>query len=160
MVDIPVFLEPGHVTQLGEYSFKSDDIIRFAKQFDPQPFHIDEKLAKESLFGGLCASGWHTLSAWMKLNRHYQSELISRQQKEKNPVPEWGPSPGMKEIKWIRPVYAGEKISYFNRIESRRKSQSRPGWWILEVYHEGTGKDGKAVISFISSVFVRIRKQT
>ena len=156
MNDVPSYLQPGHTTKLGEYRFEPEGIIRFANKFDPQPFHVDEKLAKESLFGELCASGWHTLSAWMKLNRKHQSGLAMKEKNEGKPVPEWGPSPGMKDIKWIRPVYAGENISFSNRNETIRKSNSQPGWWIMDVYHEGVGKDGKAAISFVSTVFVRL----
>ena len=56
----------GQTVEIGSLTFTAEDIIRFATDFDPQPFHLDEELAKHALFGGLCASGWHTSAGWMK----------------------------------------------------------------------------------------------
>ncbi len=155
MTNVPEIFQPGYESALGSYHFKPDEIIRFALKFDPQPFHIDELEAKKSLFGDLCASGWQTISVWQKLNRKFQSKTAEEFEKSGMSPPIWGPSPGMKDVKWLRPVFAGETISYFNRNESIRKSKSNPGWWLLESHHEGAGEDGKPVISFTSTAFVR-----
>ncbi len=68
--------EPGQVVELGSVSVTEDEIVEFARQYDPQPFHVDPEAAKESVFGGLIASGWHTGAMWMRL--YVDSMLGSR----------------------------------------------------------------------------------
>lgn len=86
-------LVAGTVTELGSHTFTAEDIKRFAAKYDPQPFHMDEEAAKSSLFGGLCASGWHTASVYTGLN------IRARQQREAlitargETIARWGPSP-------------------------------------------------------------------
>jgi len=155
MNSVPDYLQPGQETDIGSYCFSAEEIIRFAKNFDPQIFHLDAEAAKQTLFGGLCASGWHTLAIWMKLQRAHtakHSDLLKQQTKS---VPEFGPSPGFKELKWNLPVYAGDTITYKNRHDSIRPSKSRPGWWVLSVFSQGENQNGNAVISFSSIVLIR-----
>jgi acyl dehydratase len=70
---------PGKKVFTGTLQFNAEDIIRFARQFDPQPFHVDPEAAKNYVFGGLCASGWHTCAGWMKMFLHYWSAETARQ---------------------------------------------------------------------------------
>jgi acyl dehydratase len=82
-------LEINQKFELGSYTITKEEIIRFAKEFDPQPFHIDEEKAKSSLYGSLIASGWHTNSIYMKL---FVKEMMSK-------AHGMG-SPGIEELKW------------------------------------------------------------
>ncbi|MGI9350791.1 MAG: MaoC family dehydratase [Rhizobiaceae bacterium] len=155
-VEIPEFLKPGVKTVIGQHNFKQDEIIRFGKQFDPQRFHIDPKAAEESLLGGLCASGWHTTSVWMALQRKSVNEHTAQLKAAGKPYPEFGPSPGMSGLKWFRAVFVGNTITYVNTIREFRKSKSRPEWWVLRNFSEGKNQNGEKVIEFESTVFVKI----
>lgn len=157
--DLPDFLQPGFEAEIGSHTFTAEEIIRFAKAYDPQPFHVDAEAAKSSLFGGLCASGWHTASVWMRKQRDFaarrETELLKA-----NPnatMPEFGPSPGFSNLKWVLPVYAGQTVTYSNRNIGIRKSGSKPGWWLLSVEHQGHNEAGKRVITFESVVFLKFQ---
>lgn len=154
--DIPDFLRTGAVTCIGSHTFEAEEIIRFAKKYDPQPFHVDPELAKASLFGGLCASGWHTVSVWMKLQRRSVAQNTERLRNMGASYPEFGPSPGMKRLRWLRPVFAGESITYSNRILEIRPSGSKPGWWLMTNEAWAENPDHIEVMRFESAVFLRI----
>ena len=153
---IPAFLKPGANTVIGSHRFDADEIIRFGKQFDPQRFHTDPKAARESLLGGLCASGWHTTSVWMRLQRESVDEHTVKLKAAGKSYPEFGPSPGMSGLKWFRAVFAGDTITYANTIREFRRSKSRPEWWILRNFSEGKNQHLEKVIEFESTVFVKL----
>src|SRR5271170_3521382 len=94
----------GQRRELGAFTFTAEAIKSFAAQFDPQAFHLDEEAGRKSLFGGLAASGWHVGSVCMKLlvadGQRQASEMVARGEK----VEVWGPSPGFRELRWIRSV--------------------------------------------------------
>lgn len=133
----------GTMTELGSYRFEAPDIVAFARAFDPQPFHLDPDAASRSLFGGLCASGWHTAAIWMKLM------VASRQRAaEAGVTAKLGPSPGFKNLVWSRPVFAGDTVGYRSTIVDRRPSASRPGWGLAFHRNEGINQRGEVVFSF------------
>ena len=158
MPNLPDHIRPGSEFEIGSFVFEKDDILRFANAWDPQVFHTDESAAKESLLGGLCASGWHTVSVWMKLQRKAlarQAEILSDQGKN---APEFGPSPGMKHVKWMHPVYVGDRITYKNEILDIRASGSKPGWHIMSSRVYAANQNGKTVMTFDSAVFLKLEK--
>jgi acyl dehydratase len=108
-------LNIGQKILIGPISVTEVEIIEFAKKFDPQPFHIDAKKAKDSLFGGLCASGWHTCSLYMRML--YDGLLIN--------LASLG-SPGMNEIRWIKPLFPNETIKGELDIIRKTPSKSKP----------------------------------
>ena len=149
----------GDRLSLGSHVFTADDIKVFAAQYDPQPFHVDEAAAADSHFGALCASGWHTAAMWMRLRvLHGQREDEERRARGE-PIAMLGPSPGFREMKWLKPVYAGDTISYASGVLETRASQSRPGWGLIEVLNTGTNQKGDLVMTFKSSAFVERRPQ-
>ncbi|ENR91395.1 hypothetical protein C043_01407 [Brucella abortus 80/101] len=89
----------GEERVLGTYTFTAEEIIAFARKFDPQPFHIDEEAAKNSLFGGLCASGWHTTAIFMKLNVASMVQASRETVQRGETPPTFGPSPGFENLK-------------------------------------------------------------
>lgn len=102
-------LQPGIVRDLGSVSVSAEEIKAFASQFDPQPFHLDEEAGRNSLFGGLCASGWHTCSLAMKLT----VENLLRHSSSLG-------SPGLEGLRWLKPVYPGDTLSLrHSTLESR-----------------------------------------
>jgi len=154
MSKMPPFLIPGFEYDIGSYLFTPDEIKKFAKKFDPQPFHLSNEAAKSSLFGALCASGWHTAAIWMKLQRNYYHEVIDRFENTEYADAKYGPSPGFKDLKWLKPVFAGDTISFSNKNTGLRKSASKPGWWIKTIEHSGSNQNGEPVITFQSSVLI------
>ncbi|MEQ1949952.1 MaoC family dehydratase [Mesorhizobium sp. CN2-181] len=149
------YLQIGVTVPIGSYSFTAERIKAFAAKYDPQRFHMDENEAEHSVFGRLCASGWQTAAAWMKCNlatpvnngRPWQGE---------GPAPEFGPSPGFSNMKWLKPVYAGETVSYTRTVLSHRPMASRPGWRLVSLRSEGFDTAGDKVIAFDSAVLVKV----
>ncbi|KJS16627.1 MAG: dehydratase [Hoeflea sp. BRH_c9] len=147
--------EPGTRQELGGHVFTAEAIIDFARQFDPQRFHLDAESAKDSVFGGLCASGWHTAATWMKLNLASNAIEAKKAQDEGRALPEFGPSPGFRNLRWFKPVYAGDEIFYSRTIRGTRPLASRPGWSILELSSEARDSQGELVMSFDSAALIR-----
>src|ERR1700712_2518853 len=147
-------IEVGQRRELGSFTFTAELIKKFALQFDPQRFHLDEEEGRKSLFGGLAASGWHVGSVCMKLlvadGKRQQAEAIARGEE----IAAWGPSPGFRELRWIKPVLAGDTISYSSVIETKRVSASRPGWGIMQARNTGTNQRGEQVYSLLATAFV------
>ena len=147
----------GDKIELGRHTFTAEAIKAFATRFDPQPFHLDEAAAARSHFGALCASGWHTAAMWMQLmvEHHRRDDEARRSRGE--PIAALGPSPGFRELKWVRPVYVGDTISYATEILDTRASASRPQWGLMTIRNTGVNQKGEPVISFISVAFVARR---
>ena len=144
----------GDKTALGSHTFTAKEIKTFAQAFDPQPFHLDEVAAARSHFGGLVASGWHTGSVCIRLivqNRMRQEEAMRARGE---PVGRTGPSPGFRELKWIRPVYAGDTITFASEVIEARPVESRPDKGLVFARNTGTNQAGELVFSFISALFV------
>lgn len=144
----------GQRRQLGSFTFTAELIKTFAAQFDPQPFHLDEEAGRQSLFGGLAASGWHVGSVCMKLLVADGQRLAAEAAARGEAVVAWGPSPGFRELRWIKPVLAGDTISYASEVETLRSSEKRPGWGILQARNTGTNQRGEVVFSFLATAFV------
>jgi acyl dehydratase len=147
-------MEIGARRELGSFTFTADGIKKFAAQFDPQRFHLDEEEGRKSLFGGLAASGWHVGSVCMKLlvadGQRQMKEVAAHGDK----TAVWGPSPGFRELRWIRPVLAGDTISFSSVIETKRTSEKRPEWGILQARNTGTNQRGEQVFSLLATAFV------
>jgi acyl dehydratase len=148
----------GERFELGRHTFSADAIKAFARSFDPQTFHLDEAAAARSHFGALCASGWHTASVWMRLMVDYQRREDAALRARGEPVATLGPSPGFRELKWLKPVYVGDTISYATEVLETRTSNSRPEWGIMTIRNTGVNQKGEPVISFVSVAFVERRK--
>ncbi|OLP44362.1 MaoC family dehydratase [Rhizobium oryziradicis] len=137
---------------LGTRHFSAEDIMRFAKKFDPQPFHVDAEAAKDFVFGGLCASGWHTCAGWMRTFFDYWNETVTTLRKEGKTPPTLGPSPGFQDLIWLKPVYAGDDITYSLTASGGRGLKSRPGWRLNSSIAEGFNQKGEPVLRFTSNV--------
>lgn len=147
-------VEIGERADLGKFTFTAEKIIAFARQFDPQPFHLSEEGGRNSLFGGLTASGWQTASVWMKLwILHVGREIAAA----RAPVDAMGPSPGFKDLKWLKPVLADDTISYTSMVGNKRALASKPEWGLVSGLGEGVNQRNEAVFSFNYHVFVRRR---
>jgi acyl dehydratase len=147
-------IEIGQRREVGSFTFTADGIKKFAREFDPQRFHLDEEEGRKSLFGGLAASGWHVASVCMKLlvadGMRQARKAAARGEK----IAIWGPSPGFRELRWIRPVLSGDTVSFATEVESLRSSEKRPEWGVLQVRNTGTNQRGELVYSFLATAFV------
>lgn len=152
-------IEAGQVVELGTHHFTKDAIIAFAKQYDPQPFHLSEAGGREGPFGVLSASGWHTGAAWMKcyVATNQKAEAAIRAQGR---VPAMvGPSPGFDNLRWLKPVAPGDTISYRTTVTGKRELKSRPGWGLVFAMNEGFNQAGELVFSFEGKVLTPKRPE-
>ena len=136
--------------ELGSYTFDAERIKAFARKYDPQAFHIDEEAAKKSHFGRLVASGWHTAAVSMRLTVDGTRRANENQ---KGDIIKSGPSPGVRDLKWHKPVYAGDTISYATEI-IELKEMARPGWGLMLTKSTGTNQNGEVVYSVQGAVLV------
>ena len=150
-------IEIGERTELGRHAFDAAGIKAFASRFDPQPFHLDESAAARSHFGALCASGWHTAAAFMRLMVEQQRREDDARRERGEPVAMHGPSPGFRDLKWLKPVYVGDTIEYAIEVIEKRPSNSRPEWGLITIRVTGVNQKGEPVISFVSVAFVQRR---
>lgn len=149
----------GEVMALGGHTFTAEEIKAFAHRFDPQPFHTDESAAKESHFGALCASGWHTSVVWMRLMVEYRRRLAEAARARGEPVAAIGPALGFRDLKWHKPVYVHDTISYQSEIVDKRLSRSRQRLGLLSVRATGVNQHGELVLSFVSTTFLERRPE-
>jgi acyl dehydratase len=152
---LPPFMHDGYVAQLGSHRFSEEEILRFARKYDPQPFHVDKEAAKASLMGGLCASGWHTAGVWMRKQRDHSAVMLAGLESDGYGTVEYGPSGGFRNLKWPNPVRVGDTVAFSNITLSCRQSASRPGWHVLSGRNGGINQDGKPVLEFESMVLLR-----
>jgi acyl dehydratase len=135
----------GAVTEFGSHTFTAEAIKRFASSYDPQRFHLDEAAAAASLFGALTASGWHTTAVMMKLIAAAGGPLpagaIGGTQ-----CANLGPSPGFDDLRWLRPVFAGDTLTYRATVTDKRKSRSRPDWGVVSSRFEAHNAAGEKVL--------------
>jgi acyl dehydratase len=131
--------EPGQVYELGSKVVSEDEIVAFARQFDPQPFHLDTEAAKDSVFGGLIASGWHTGAMWMRL---YVDSLLGGASGQG--------SSGIEELRWLAPVRPGDTLSGRLIVLEATSSENHPGRGTIRIRGEMVNQDGVTVMSMIS----------
>ena len=126
----------GETLPIGSHTFTEAEIVEFARQFDPQPFHTDPEAARASAFGGLIASGWHTCAVCMRLNcESYINRAVSLG------------SPGLDNIRWHRPVRPGDTITYQRTVLEARTSRSRPDMGLVRSRTEALNQAGELVMS-------------
>lgn len=129
-------LEVGRAYEVGSHTFTRDEIVHFAQQFDPQPFHLSEADGEASPFGALVASGWHTCSVMMgMLVRNMLAGSTSLG------------SPGVDEIRWLKPVRVGDTLTMTNAILAKRVSASKPDRGIVDTQWEGVNQHGETVVT-------------
>lgn len=146
-------IRPGDVAVLGTHHFSTEEIVRFASAFDPQPFHVDAEAARHSFFGALCASGWHTSAVWMKLMMQRWERETREAAAQGLTAARLGPSPGVRDLRWLKPVYAGDTLTYRSQFVSARPSASRPGWGIVAHRNFADNQNGERVFEFNGAAF-------
>ncbi|WP_020179301.1 MaoC family dehydratase [Methylopila sp. M107] len=149
--------EIGAKAEIGSHLFTAEEIVRFAQEFDPQPFHLSEAAGLAGPFKGLAASGWQTCAVWMKLMVAYQIRTAKERMAAGLSVGRSGPSPGFTDLRWRVPVMAGDTLTYFAEVLETRVSKSRPGWGVLTGLNTAVNQHGVEAFRFTSAVFFETR---
>lgn len=127
---------PGQVLELGSRTISRESMLAFAREFDPQPFHVDEEAAKRSIYGGLLASGWHTCSLWMRI---LCDGLLAD-------TASLG-SPGIDELRWLKPVRPGDTLSVRMTVLETIPSRSKPDRGLIRSLTEMRNQRGEVVLT-------------
>ena len=140
-------LEVGAETYFGSYDVTRDEILEFARKYDPQPFHLSDEEAAKTHFGRIAASGWHTCAMTMAvIARH----VVDDEQAGLG-------SPGIDELRWRRPVYPGDTLHVRGTIVEKTPSRSKPHMGSFRTEMIVTNQDDQAVMTFTSIVLIRRR---
>jgi acyl dehydratase len=140
-------LEVGAETDFGSYDVTRDEVLEFARKYDPQPFHLSDEAAAKTHFGRLCASGWHTAAMTMAVIARY---VVGHEQAGLG-------SPGIDELRWRRPVYPGDTLHVHGTILEKTASRSRPELGSFRTQTTVTNQRGEVVFTFVSIVLIRRR---
>jgi acyl dehydratase len=136
----------GERFEFGAYTVSADEIVEFARRYDPQPFHLDPEAGARSHFGGLVASGWNTSAVLMRL---LCDHFIP-------PASSMG-SPGVDEVRWLKPVRPGDTLHARSEIIECRPSQSKPDRGVLRARHELVNQQGEVVMTMVGMGMYRRR---
>jgi acyl dehydratase len=140
-------LEVGAETDFGSYDVTREEVLEFARKYDPQPFHLSDEAAAQTHFGRLCASGWHTAAMTMAVIARY---VVGHEQAGLG-------SPGIDELRWRRPVYPGDTLHVRGTILEKNASRSRPELGSFRTQTTVTNQHGEVVFTFVSIVLIRRR---
>jgi acyl dehydratase len=140
--DFPV----GVRRRLGSKLVDEDEVIRFATEFDPQPFHVDKEAAAQSFYGGVIASGWHTCSMTMRImvdNYLIDAAALG--------------SPGIDELRWLRPVRPGDTLTVYSTVQEMVPSKSKPDRGVLTTLSEVENQTGEIVMTMRGKTMMKKR---
>jgi acyl dehydratase len=136
----------GLVDEFGEIVVTEEEIVEFARHYDPQTMHADPEAAARGPMGGLIASGWHTASMMMRLFvEHYLSKVATL------------PSPGLDELRWLRPVRPGDRLRVRVTVTEAKRSRSKPDRGLVRSLVEVLNQDGDVVMSLRPMNLMRCR---
>ena len=147
----------GETYSLGQHTFDRDGIMAFARAFDPQAFHLDDVAAKASLFGALSASGWHTTAIWIRQFVRFRQEIEARMRADGLTPAQYGPSPGFKNLRWLKPVFAGDTIEYRGRVIQKLDWKSRPDRGLIVTENQGRNQHGEIVFGIVGQILAERR---
>ncbi|MCW0198612.1 MaoC family dehydratase [Sphingopyxis sp.] len=140
-------IEIGVVRRFGSKEVVREEVIDFASKYDPQPFHLDDEAAAQTYFGRLSASGWHTGAMMMRMmvddmKLHEQAGLGS---------------PGIEDLRWLKPVYPGDTLRCESEILEKRRSGSRPEMGIIQSRMTVFNQHDEPVMTMRSAGLIRVR---
>lgn len=147
---MPLYFEDftvGQVDEFGAYRVTRQEVIDFATKYDPQPFHLDDEAAEQSLFGKLCASGWHTCAMMMRMLVDHLTA---------NDAASLG-SPGVDKVRWVKPVYPGDVLRMRLTVTGAQPSTKLPGVGKVSSSYEILNQRDEAVMTMQGVAFFRCR---
>lgn len=131
----------------GRYEVTREEVIDFARKYDPQPFHLDDEAAAQTHFGRLSASGWHTCAMQMSmLVKHWSEHRIASLG-----------SPGLDEVKWMKPVYPGDTLRIESELLEKRRSASRPEMGLTKTRSTVFNQHDEPVMTMVANGLVQVR---
>ena len=137
----------GDETDFGTYEVTREEVLDFARKYDPQPFHLSDEAAAATHFGRLSASGWHTAAMTMaRISRH----IVAHEQAGLG-------SPGIDELRWTKPVYPGDTLHVRGRVVAATPSRSKPEIGAIRTETIVTNQHGEQVMRYVSIVLMRRR---
>jgi len=131
----------------GSVEVTREEVIEFARKYDPQPFHLSDEAAAQTYFGRLSASGWHTCAMTMGV---IARKVVGEEQAGLG-------SPGIDELRWLKPVYPGDTLSVYGRVIEKTPSRSKPDIGSFRTQTRVVNQDGVDVMRFTSIVLIRRR---
>ncbi len=134
-------VEVGEVTRFGRYEVTREEIVEFARQFDPQPFHLDEEASRATMFGGLIASGWHTGAMMMRMVADHMV-----------PANATSGSMGFDDLQWLKPVRPGDVLSVASVVLEKTESRRRPDRGTVRIESRVKNQHDEVVMSLVSLV--------
>ncbi|WP_114519908.1 MaoC family dehydratase [Altererythrobacter sp. ZODW24] len=137
----------GETASYGSYAVTREEVIDFASKYDPQPFHLNDEAAAQTYFGRLSASGWHTGAMAMRM---MVDNMIA------NPTASLG-SPGIDNLKWIKPVYPGDTLRCEATTLEKRRSKSNPAMGIMKGETRVFNQDDVLVMTMVSNGLIKVR---
>jgi len=137
----------GAEREFGTYEVTREEVIDFARKYDPQPFHLSDEGAANTHFGRLCASGWHTAAMVMAV---IARAVVNEEQAGLG-------SPGIDELRWLKPVYPGDTLHVRGEILEKTPSRSKPDLGSFRTRTTVTNQDNVPVMTFVSIVLIRRR---
>src|SRR5690349_7316908 len=140
-------LEVGAETYFGSYDVTREEVLEFARKYDPQPFHLSDEAAAKTHFGRIAASGWHTCAMTMAV---IARKVVNEDQAGLG-------SPGVDELRWLKPVYPGDTLHVRGRIIETTPSRSKPEIGSFRTETTVTNQDDVPVLRFTSIVLIRRR---
>ncbi|MHA6317526.1 MaoC family dehydratase [Altererythrobacter sp. CAU 1778] len=140
-------IEVGATRSFGHYEVTRDEVMEFAGKYDPQPFHLDDEAAANTHFGRLSASGWHTCAMTMamlveNMKTHQQAGLGS---------------PGVDNLRWVKPVYPGDTLRVESEVLEKRRSKSRPDMGIFKSRSRTLNQNDEVVLEMVSNGLIVVR---
>ena len=142
-------IEVGRIQRFGSYPVTREEVVAFAEKYDPQPFHLSDEAAAATHFGRLSASGWHTCAMTMSM---VVANLKENQQAGLG-------SPGIDELRWLKPVYPGDRLRCESEVLEKRRSASRPEMGIFKSRMAVYNQDDVVVMTFVSNGLVETRER-
>ena len=142
-------LELGSETYFGSYEVTREEVLDFARKYDPQPFHLSDEEAAKTHFGRIAASGWHTCAMTMAV---IARKVTSEKQAGLG-------SPGVDELRWLKPVYPGDPLHGRGTVVDKTPSRSKPGIGSFRTETVVTNQDDVPVMRFTSIVLIRRRPE-
>lgn len=137
----------GDQTEFGHYDVTREEVIEFARKYDPQPFHLSDEAAAKTHFGRIAASGWHTCAMTMAVIARY---VVADEQAGLG-------SPGVDELRWLKPVYPGDRLTVRAVVVDKIPSRSKPHIGVLRSRTMVSNQDGAEVMTYISIVMMQRR---
>jgi acyl dehydratase len=138
----------GETTGFGRHAFAEAEIVAFARRFDPQPFHIDAARAKDSLFEGLCASGWHTAAVFLRAAATARLRANAPARERGINLPTLAPAAVWRDLRWPRPVYVGDVVEFRSRLSEKSAHPLRRDVGLIGTEVQGRNQRGEIVLAY------------